>query len=93
MQNNIFFLFAECTSHDSLVVPHFAIYFGLSRYKSPRMKRYLIVQMGEEYFQAKEYTKALDHFFHFTWEYRNVKWTTLLHDILKITWKCAFLVG
>nr|KAG5709256.1 hypothetical protein BaRGS_018008 [Batillaria attramentaria] len=29
------------------------------KYKSPRMKRYLMVQMGEEYFHAKDYSKAL----------------------------------
>ena len=57
------------------------------------MKRYLIVQMGEEYYQAKEYAKALEHVSHVTWEYRNERWTTLLHAILKITWRCAFLVG
>lgn len=57
------------------------------------MKRYLIVQMGEEYYQAKEYAKALEHVSHVTWEYRNERWATLLHAILKITWRCAFLVG
>ena len=57
------------------------------------MKRYLIVQMGEEYYLAKEYAKALELVSHVTWEYRNERWPTLLHAILKITWRSAFLVG
>ena len=57
------------------------------------MKRFLIVSMGEEYYRAKEYAKALEHVSHVTWEYRNERWTTLLHAILKITWRSAFLVG
>jgi len=63
------------------------------RYKSPRMKRYLIVQMGEEYFEAKEYAKSLELISHVMWEYRNERWTNLLHAILKISLRSAFLVG
>jgi hypothetical protein len=57
------------------------------------MKRYLIVQMGEEYYLAKEYTKALELVSHVMWEYRAERWSTLLNSILKITLRSAFLVG
>ncbi|XP_069136567.1 trafficking protein particle complex subunit 11-like [Argopecten irradians] len=61
------------------------------KYKSPRMKRYLMVQMGEEYFHAKDYNKALMLLNKVMWDYRGERWWHLLDSILDISLKCAYL--
>ncbi|XP_074640815.1 trafficking protein particle complex subunit 11-like [Tubulanus polymorphus] len=63
------------------------------KYKSPRMKRYLMVQMGEEYYHAKDYNKALTILSRVTWDYRNERWWPLLTSILITSLRCAYLVG
>lgn len=63
------------------------------KYKSPRMKRYLMVQMGEEYYHAKEYNKALALLNRVTYEYRIERWWPLLTSILITSLRCAYLVG
>ncbi|XP_013379073.1 trafficking protein particle complex subunit 11-like [Lingula anatina] len=63
------------------------------KYKSPRMKRYLMVQMGEEYYHAKQYTNALSLLSRVTYDYRVEHWWLLLTNILITSLRCAYLVG
>ncbi|KAL9982030.1 hypothetical protein ACROYT_G010816 [Oculina patagonica] len=63
------------------------------KYKSPRMKRYLMVQMGEEYYHARDYSKALMLLGRVTWDYRREKWWSLLTSVLITSLRCAYLVG
>ncbi|XP_077995405.1 trafficking protein particle complex subunit 11-like [Glandiceps talaboti] len=63
------------------------------KYKSARMKRYLMVQMGEEYYHAKDYNKALTLLDRVTWDYRNERWWGLLTSILTMALRCAYLVA
>ncbi|XP_066018439.1 trafficking protein particle complex subunit 11-like [Pocillopora verrucosa] len=60
--------------------------------KSPRMKRYLMVQMGEEYYHARDYSKALLLLGKVTWDYRREKWWSLLTSVLITSLRCAYLV-
>ncbi|KAJ7378712.1 Trafficking protein particle complex subunit 11 [Desmophyllum pertusum] len=63
------------------------------KYKSPRMKRYLMVQMGEEYYHARDFSKALMLLGRVTWDYRREKWWSLLTSVLITSLRCAYLVG
>ncbi|XP_041357008.1 trafficking protein particle complex subunit 11-like [Gigantopelta aegis] len=63
------------------------------KYKSPRMKRSLMVHMGEEYFHAKDYGKALMLLNKVMWDYRIERWWPLLTSILNLSLKCAYLTG
>ncbi|XP_071849056.1 trafficking protein particle complex subunit 11-like isoform X2 [Apostichopus japonicus] len=63
------------------------------KYKSARMKRYLMVQMGEEYYHAKDYSKALTLLGRVTWDYRLERWWQLLTSILITSLRCAYLVA
>ncbi|EDO31414.1 predicted protein [Nematostella vectensis] len=63
------------------------------KYKSPRMKRYLMVQMGEEYYHARDYSKALVLLGRVTWDYRRERWWALLTSVLITSLRCAYLVG
>ncbi|XP_035690979.1 trafficking protein particle complex subunit 11-like isoform X2 [Branchiostoma floridae] len=63
------------------------------KYKSARMKRYLMVQMGEEYYHAKDYGKALTLLTRVLWDYRSERWWALLTAILTCALKCAYLVA
>ncbi|XP_072035114.1 trafficking protein particle complex subunit 11-like [Amphiura filiformis] len=63
------------------------------KYKSARMKRHLMVQMGEEYYHAKDYSKALTLLGRVTWDYRLERWWPLLTSILVTSLRCAYLVA
>lgn len=63
------------------------------KYKSARMKRYLMVQMGEEYYHAKDYSKALTLLGRVMWDYRLERWWQLLTSILMTSLRCAYLVA
>jgi hypothetical protein len=63
------------------------------KYKSPRMKRYLMVQMGEEYYSVSDFSKALALLSRVTWEYRQERWWSLLTSVLTTQLKCAYLVA
>ncbi|XP_014236114.1 trafficking protein particle complex subunit 11 [Trichogramma pretiosum] len=60
-------------------------------YRCPRMRRLLVVQMAEEYFNCKDYGKVLTLLMHMLWEYRNERWPVLLTDILKSALNAAYL--
>ncbi|KAE8629822.1 hypothetical protein XENTR_v10000605 [Xenopus tropicalis] len=63
------------------------------KYKCPRMKSHLMVQMGEEYYHAKDYTKALKLLDYVMCDYRSERWWTLLTSILTTALKCAYLMA
>ncbi|XP_033218517.1 trafficking protein particle complex subunit 11 [Belonocnema kinseyi] len=60
-------------------------------YRCPRMRRVLVVQMAEEYFNAKDYGKVLTLLIHMLWEYRTERWPLLLTNILKTALRAAYL--
>ncbi|XP_069796522.1 trafficking protein particle complex subunit 11 isoform X3 [Narcine bancroftii] len=63
------------------------------KYKCPRMKSHLMVQMGEEYYYAKDYSKALKLLDYVMCDYRTERWWNLLTFILSTALKCAYLMG
>ncbi|XP_074887477.1 trafficking protein particle complex subunit 11 [Buteo buteo] len=63
------------------------------KYKCPRMKSHLMVQMGEEYYYAKDYAKALKLLDYVMCEYRSEGWCTLLTSILTTALKCSYLMA
>ncbi|KAM8907986.1 trafficking protein particle complex subunit 11 isoform 1-T1 [Spinachia spinachia] len=63
------------------------------KYKCPRMKSHLMVQMGEEYYHAKDYTKALKLLDYVMCDYRTERWWGLLTAILTMALRCAYLMG
>nr|XP_020658519.1 trafficking protein particle complex subunit 11 [Pogona vitticeps] len=63
------------------------------KYKCPRMKSHLMVQMGEEYYYAKDYTKALKLLDYVLCDYRSEGWWTLLTSILVTALKCSYLMA
>ncbi|XP_043918491.1 trafficking protein particle complex subunit 11 [Protopterus annectens] len=63
------------------------------KYKCLRMRSHLMVQMGEEYYHAKEYAKALKLLDYVMCDYRSERWWTLLTSILTTALKCAYLMA
>uniref|UniRef100_A0A3P9QHC4 Trafficking protein particle complex subunit 11 n=1 Tax=Poecilia reticulata TaxID=8081 RepID=A0A3P9QHC4_POERE len=63
------------------------------KYKCPRMKSHLMVQMGEEYYHAKDYTKALKLLDYVMCDYRTERWWPLLTAILTTALHCAYLMA
>jgi len=80
--------------HSWLIIPLLSSAVAQFRkYKSPRMKRFLMVQMGEEYYHAKDYVKALILLNKVMWDYRGERWMSLLTSILETSLKCAYLTA
>ncbi|XP_012988959.2 trafficking protein particle complex subunit 11 [Esox lucius] len=63
------------------------------KYKCPRMKSHLMVQMGEEYYHAKDYTKALKLLDYVMCDYRTERWWSLLTSILGTALRCSYLMA
>ncbi|CAL8267682.1 unnamed protein product [Boreogadus saida] len=63
------------------------------KYKCPRMKSHLMVQMGEEYYHAKDYTKALKLLDYVMCDYRTERWWALLTAILSTALRCSYLMA
>ncbi|XP_030002129.1 trafficking protein particle complex subunit 11 [Sphaeramia orbicularis] len=63
------------------------------KYKCPRMKSHLMVQMGEEYYHAKDYTKAVKLLDYVMCDYRTERWWALLSAILSTALRCAYLMA
>nr|XP_039247855.1 trafficking protein particle complex subunit 11-like [Styela clava] len=63
------------------------------KYKCPRMKRFLTVQMGEEYYHAQDYAKASTLFGFTVWDYRGNKWWDVFNRILILTLRCTYLIA
>lgn len=81
-------------NHAMLVVPLLSSAIAqFKRYRCPRMKRYLVVKMGEEYYDAKDYSKALALLNHVIWDYRLERWWSLLGSVLTTAIRCAYLIA
>ncbi|KAI4800046.1 hypothetical protein KUCAC02_016583 [Chaenocephalus aceratus] len=63
------------------------------KYKCPRMKSHLMVQMGEEYYHARDYTKSLKLLDYVMCDYRTERWWALLSAILTTALRCAYLMA
>ncbi|XP_058506254.1 trafficking protein particle complex subunit 11 [Solea solea] len=82
-------------------VPHSEVIIALlsnavaqfKKYKCPRMKSHLMVLMGEEYYHAKDYTKALKLLDYVMCDYRTERWWGLLTAILTTALRCAYLMA
>jgi trafficking protein particle complex subunit 11 len=49
--------------------------------------------MGEEYYCAKDYSRALALLSRVTWEYRHERWWSLLTSVLVTQLKCSYLIA
>ncbi|XP_036367513.1 trafficking protein particle complex subunit 11 [Octopus sinensis] len=80
--------------HSWIIIPQLSSAVAqFKKYKSPRMKRHLMVQMGEEYFHAKDYNKALMMLNKVMWDYRVERWRPPLTHLLQTSLKCAYLTA
>ncbi|KAL3856772.1 hypothetical protein ACJMK2_011491 [Sinanodonta woodiana] len=80
--------------HSAIIIPQLnSAVAQFKKYKSPRMKRYLMVQMGEEYYHGKDYQRSLMLLCKVMWDYRGERWWPLLTSILVISLKCAYLTA
>ncbi|XP_031844601.1 trafficking protein particle complex subunit 11 gry isoform X2 [Nomia melanderi] len=61
------------------------------QYRCPRMRRVLVVQMAEEYYNAKDYGKVLTLLKHMLWEYHGERWPVLITNILSTALRAAYL--
>ncbi|XP_066598539.1 trafficking protein particle complex subunit 11-like [Prorops nasuta] len=59
--------------------------------RCPRMRRLLVVQMAEEYYNSKDYGKVLTLLMHMLWECHSERWPVLLTDIIKNALRAAYL--
>ncbi|XP_024945200.1 trafficking protein particle complex subunit 11 [Cephus cinctus] len=59
--------------------------------RCPRMRRRLVVQMADEYYNSRDYGKVLTLLMHMLWDYRGERWPVLLTDVLKKALGAAFL--
>lgn len=78
-------------NHSMIIIPLLSSAVAqFKKYKCPRMKRQLTVEMGEEYYLCKDYSKALTLLKHVLWDYRIEKWRPIVSSILSTALKCAF---
>uniref|UniRef100_A0A3Q2XZI6 Trafficking protein particle complex subunit 11 n=1 Tax=Hippocampus comes TaxID=109280 RepID=A0A3Q2XZI6_HIPCM len=63
------------------------------KYKCPRMKSHLMVQMGEEYYHAQDYAKALKLLDYVMCDYRAERWCGIQTAILTTALHCAYLMA
>ncbi|KAL3206104.1 hypothetical protein MRX96_040414 [Rhipicephalus microplus] len=78
--------------HSGLVVPLLSSAVAqFKKYRCPRMKRHLMVQIAEEYYSSSDYDKALSILMHVLWDYRAERWRPLVSNILTTALKCAYL--
>ncbi|KAF6197969.1 hypothetical protein GE061_007714 [Apolygus lucorum] len=61
------------------------------KYKCPRMRRHLVVQMADEYYESKDYGKSLTLLTHMLWDYRVEKWYSIVDRLLVKALATAFL--
>uniref|UniRef100_A0A8C6SPD1 Trafficking protein particle complex 11 n=1 Tax=Neogobius melanostomus TaxID=47308 RepID=A0A8C6SPD1_9GOBI len=84
----------SCVPHSELIIALLSNAVAqFKKYKCPRMKSHLMVQMGEEYYHAKDYTKALKLLDYVMCDYRTERWWALLTAILTTALRCAYLMA
>ncbi|KAL1915276.1 uncharacterized protein VTP21DRAFT_7552 [Calcarisporiella thermophila] len=68
-------------------------YDTFKRHNCTRMTLYLAAEIGNAYFESKEYDKAAQFFERIAKSYRKEKWYTILASILHLSVKCARELG
>ncbi|XP_054725000.1 trafficking protein particle complex subunit 11-like [Uloborus diversus] len=80
--------------HSMIIIPLLSSAVAqFKKYKCPRMKRQLTVEMGEEYYNYKDYKQALTLLKHVLWDYRTEKWRPIISSILSTALRAAFLAA
>ncbi|XP_069942864.1 trafficking protein particle complex subunit 11 isoform X3 [Cherax quadricarinatus] len=78
-------------NHSNTIIPLFSSAISqFKKYRCPRIKRHLMVQMAEEYHQANDSSKALTLLNHVMWDYRSEKWWSLLSSVSALALQCAY---
>ncbi|KFM58453.1 hypothetical protein X975_10524, partial [Stegodyphus mimosarum] len=78
--------------HSMIIIPLLSSAVAqFKKYKCPRMKRQLTVEMGEEYYCYKDYRQALTLLKHVLWDYRIEKWRPIVSSILSTALRSAYL--
>lgn len=78
-------------NHSNTIIPLFSSAISqFKKYRCPRIKRHLMVQMAEEYHQASDSSKALTLLNHVMWDYRSEKWWSLLSSASTLALHCAY---
>ncbi|XP_042226153.1 trafficking protein particle complex subunit 11-like [Homarus americanus] len=78
-------------NHSNTIIPLFSSAISqFKKYRCPRIKRHLMVQMAEEYHQANDSSKALTLLNHVMWDYRSEKWWSLLSSACTLALQCAY---
>ncbi|KAG0724835.1 Trafficking protein particle complex subunit 11 [Chionoecetes opilio] len=78
-------------NHSNIIIPLFSSAISqFKKYRCPRIKRHLMVQMAEEYHQGNDSSKALTLLNHVMWDYRSEKWWGLLQSASVLGLQCAF---
>ncbi|KAJ8983242.1 hypothetical protein NQ317_011651 [Molorchus minor] len=78
----------------SLIISLFGL--AISQYKTyrcPRTRRHLVLQMADEYYNSKDYGKALTLLTHMLWDFRNERWWGILSQILEKALTCAYFTA
>lgn len=81
-------------NHSNLIIALYGL--AISQYKTyrcPRTRRHLVLQMADEYYDSKDYGKALTLYTHMLWDFRNEKWWSILSIILEKAILCSFLTA
>ncbi|XP_056633401.1 trafficking protein particle complex subunit 11 [Diorhabda sublineata] len=81
-------------NHSNLIIALYGL--AISQYKTyrcPRTRRHLVLQMADEYYDSKDYGKALTLYTHMLWDFRNEKWWSILSVILEKAILCSFLTA
>ncbi|KAG8179574.1 hypothetical protein JTE90_016141 [Oedothorax gibbosus] len=78
--------------HSMIIIPLLSSAVAqFKKYKCPRMKRQLTVEMGEEYYCYRDYKQALTLLKHVLWDYRLEKWRPIVSSILITALRSAYL--
>lgn len=81
-------------AHAAIIIPLLnSAVAQFKRYRSPRMRQYLLVTMGEEHFDAGEFRQALSCLSLVVSDYRHEGWWPVLTAVLTTSLKCAYLTA
>ncbi|XP_072378300.1 trafficking protein particle complex subunit 11 [Diabrotica undecimpunctata] len=81
-------------NHSNLIIALYGL--AISQYKTyrcPRTRRHLVLQMADEYYDSKDYGKALTLYTHMLWDFRNEKWWTIVSVVLEKAILCSYLTA
>ncbi|CAH0554376.1 unnamed protein product [Brassicogethes aeneus] len=84
----------KLANHSNIIIALYGLAISqFKTYKCPRTRRHLVLQMADEYYNSKDYGKALTLLTHMLWDFRTEKWWSILSDILQKAIKCAYLTA